>query len=112
MALKRVLGWGLPLAAGAVVVLLAGLWLEHRAGATLPAPTGPFALGRTGFVWDDRLTVWIWYPADAPTSADDYIPADIRGAMLRQRPAIWNFLTSDLAKVRSYSARDVPVSTR
>ena len=112
VTVTRLLGWGLLLASGAVVVLLGGLWLEHRVGATLPVPTGPFAVGRTGFVWDDRLTVWIWYPADAPTVADDYLPADIRGAMQRQRPAVINFLTSDLAKVRSYSARDVPVSTR
>jgi hypothetical protein len=62
-----------------VVGALTGvLYLEHRSEVTLPAPTGPFAVGRALFDWVDdgtldasspapgskrELLVWIWYPA-------------------------------------------------
>ena len=49
----------------AIVVLVASLWIEHRSQVTLPAPTGPFAVGRTIYDWVDEgskreLLVWIW----------------------------------------------------
>src|SRR5207245_5162452 len=81
-------------------VLLAGglvgsLWLEHRTHVTLPAPTGPFAVGRALYDWVDNdtldalapvpgtkreLLVWIWYPAAVQSDAvvDDYLPAQAR----------------------------------
>src|SRR5437762_13103582 len=77
--------------------LLGSLWLEHRTEITLPAPTGPFAVGRSLYDWTDasavdalapvagtrrELLVWIWYPsADDPRAAmDDYLPARMRAA--------------------------------
>ena len=63
-----------------VAVLLGSLWLEHRTGIELPAPTGPFAVGRAIYAWADELhpdtlaqvpgtkrevLAWIWYPAEA-----------------------------------------------
>src|SRR5436309_727411 len=86
--------WGV-LGVGA---LLGALWLEHGTEVTLPAPMGPFAVGRTIYSWADdgasdplapvsgtrrELLVWIWYPAAAGQSAamvDDYLPAQMRAA--------------------------------
>ncbi len=41
----------LALLAVAGIVLL--LWLDHARETTLPTPTGPFAVGRTTYVWSD-----------------------------------------------------------
>src|SRR5205814_3502222 len=113
-----------------VGVLLGSLWLEHRTEITLPAPTGPFAVGRVIYDWTDdahsdplapvpgtkrELLVWIWYPAVTGPSAavaDDYVPAQLRAPA---RPAgllsrVFGLLTRDLSKVHGHSARDPDVS--
>src|SRR5437763_8346831 len=113
-----------------VGVLLGSLWLEHRTGITLPPPTGPFAVGRAIYDWNDdahsdplapvpgtkrELLVWIWYPAAAGPSAavaDDYVPAQVRapvrpGGLLSR---VFGLLTRDLSKVHGHSARDPDVS--
>ncbi len=81
----------------AIVLLVLGArvldaWQSGRM-RTLPAPTGPFAVGRRSFTWRDttradllapdptaarELLVWVWYPAVAtPTSkVADYLPAE------------------------------------
>ncbi len=104
-----------------VVALLAGLWIEDASATSLPAPTGPFAVGRTYSDWIDdgaidtlapapgvkrELLVWMWYPA-VPASApvDDYLPAALRppsGAGAN----IWTFLTRDPSLVRGHSLAD------
>jgi predicted dienelactone hydrolase len=122
LALLGVLGLG---------VLFGSLWLEHRTETTLPAPTGPLAVGRATFDWSDdthpdtlapapgakrELFVWIWYPAAAAQSAvlmDDYLPSQWRAEFERNRGAlISNFLTRDLAKVHAHSVRNAEVSPR
>ncbi len=111
--------------------LLAALWLEHRTELTLPAPSGPFAVGRALYDWvDDKavdalapapgtrreLLVWIWYPA-APGQtgavADDYEPASVRppaGAV--GTPWIFRLLTRDLSKVHGHSIRNAGISAQ
>jgi dienelactone hydrolase len=119
-----------------LAVLLASLWLEHRTALTLPAPTGPFAVGRSLDVWiDDKtldtmapvpgtrreLLVWIWYPAAAEKSTavvDDYEPASVRApARAARGPLVfrllsWVFglLTRDLSRVHGHSLRNARVS--
>jgi predicted dienelactone hydrolase len=111
-----------------VAVLVAGLWLEHRTSLTLPAPTGPFAVGRISDAWTDDTTVdalapepgakrevlvWIWYPSTAATGAatDEYLSAPMRDAVVGARGSIISgLLTRDLLKVRTNSRRDAPVS--
>src|SRR5262249_36146175 len=77
-----------------VVLLVAGLWIEHASQTSLPQPTGPFAVGRTVYDWVDEaavdalapgagakreLLVWAWYPASAGSApVDDYLPAALR----------------------------------
>ncbi len=108
--------------------LVAALWLEHRTEVTLPAPTGPFAVGRAIYDWVDHKTfdalapvpgtkrellVWLWYPAAAQSAAlvEDYVPASVRVPAGRDDAAlIFKLLTRDLSKVHGHSARDPDVS--
>src|SRR5450432_3121738 len=91
-----------------IAVLLGLLWLDHNRETILPAPTGPFAVGRTTYVWRDatqaelmapqpgtkrELLAWIWYPA-APQQPSqkvaDYLPAPWLKAVERQRGTLIN----------------------
>lgn len=112
-----------------VAALLGSLWVEHRTELTLPAPTGPFAVGRAIYAWTGdahpdtlapvsgtrrELMVWMWYPAaDGPAAAaDDYLPAAWRAAEERGRPGIIRWLTRDPSKVHAHSIRDAALSAR
>ncbi len=119
VALARVVG---------VAVLLGLLKLDHNRETTLPAPTGPFAVGRTTYVWSDaaqadpmappgtkrELVAWVWYPAAPQTAAQplaDYFPAPWRTALERHSgKLITQFLTRDLSRVRAHSIRDAEIS--
>src|SRR5947209_15125810 len=112
------------LAVISVALIVTALWLEHRTGVTLPAPTGPFAVGRAIYDWvDDRhadmwapvagtkreLLVWIWYPAASGpiVTTSVYLPTPLRTAIERARPAfITKLLTRDLSKVHTHSYPD------
>jgi len=125
LAMSAMLG---VLGAGALFV---SLRLEHRTGIALPAPTGPFAVGRAIYDWADdthpdtlapvpgtkrELLVWVWYPAAAEPSAaiaDEYLPAPVRAEVERDRGAlISGFLTRDLSKVRAHGIRNADASPR
>jgi predicted dienelactone hydrolase len=112
----------------ACIGLFVLLWAEHNIGVTLPAPTGPFEVGRAIFDWTDdktadvlapvprakrELLVWIWYPADRGKTSvvDDYMPGPMRSAVESGNGIlIGNFLTRDLSKVRGHNLRDTDVS--
>src|SRR6202521_5241291 len=111
-----------------VAALLMSLWLEHRTEITLPAPTGPFAVGRVLYDWADdetldtlapvsgtkrELLVWIWYPTAAGPSAatDDYLPAPSRTVVERDLgPLLGKFLTRELSKVHAHNLRNADLS--
>jgi platelet-activating factor acetylhydrolase isoform II len=116
------------LAVVGIVVLLGSMWLDHTRETILPTPTGPFAVGRTTYVWSDaahsdplaplgtkrELLAWIWYPA-APRQPSqtvvDYLPAPWRMAIESQSGVLFGkFLTRDLSKIRVHSVRDAAVS--
>jgi hypothetical protein len=116
------------LAVVGIVVLLGSMVLDHTRETTLPTPTGPFAVGRTTYVWSDavhsdalaplgtkrELLAWIWYPA-APRQPSqtvvDYLPAPWRIAIENQSGVLFGkFLTRDLSKVGVHSIRDAEVS--
>jgi dienelactone hydrolase len=120
---RRVLAMLGVLGAG---VLPGALWLEHGTEITLPAPTGPFAVGRAIYDWTDdakpdtlapvagtkrELLVWIWYPSAAgqAVAMDDYVPAQMRAAA---GPAggLLRLLTRDLSKVHGHSIRNAEMS--
>lgn len=115
----------------AVVVLIGALWLEHRTPVTLPAPTGPFAVGRVLYDWVDdahtddlaptpgvkrELLVWIWYPATPGQPGaviDDYLPAKTQPpAGSAGAPLIFRLLTRDHSLVHGHSLRNAEVSPR
>jgi dienelactone hydrolase len=109
-----------------IVILMGALLLDHNRDTILPTPTGPFAVGRTTFVWTDasqvgrpspqpgterELLAWIWYPAvpGQPSQAvGDYLPAPWRNAM--EGGALPTLLTRDLARVHAHSIHDAEVS--
>ena len=112
-----------------IAVLLGLLWVDHTREATLPTPAGPFAVGRTQYVWSDaahtdplapqpgtkrELLAWVWYPASPrqPSQTfDDYLPAPWRTALERQLGVLLTqFLTRDLSRVRTHSIRHAEVS--
>lgn len=113
-----------------IAALFAFVWLEHRSDITLPAPTGPFPVGRDIEDWIDpvgvdtlapipgtrrELLVWVWYPAAAGQTAvvDDYLPVPLRPkAEPADRTNIWTLLTRNVTKVRGHSLRDAEVSPR
>lgn len=129
-AIKTLAGLVLFVVAG-TAVLVASLWLEHTRETTLPTPTGPFAVGRTTYVWSDasqpelmaplpgtqrELLAWIWYPATPPQPSQTtaaYLPAPWRRAVERQRGSLINqFLTRDLSQVRTHSILNAELSPR
>lgn len=128
--LKGLLKLGAALALLAVLSVAALFLLlshEHSTPLTLPAPAGHFPVGRATFFWTnpavtDELSpvpgakrsvmVWMWYPA-APSSAPpvEYLPASWREADAQHSGILLSkFLSHDLAKVRTHSAPDPPVS--
>jgi predicted dienelactone hydrolase len=114
-----------------ITVLVGLLLLDHNRDTTLPAPQGPFAVGRTTYVWSDpsqtdplapqpgtkrELLAWIWYPA-APRQPSqtmaDYLPVPWRIAVEHQRGELINqLLTRDLSRVRTHSILEADVSTQ
>jgi predicted dienelactone hydrolase len=111
--------------------LLGALWLDHARETPLPAPTGPFAVGRVTYAWTDpaqaelltpepssprQVLAWIWYPAapqEGHTAHDAYLPATWQAALARTTGVLLSeFLTRDLSRVRTHSVRDAPLSPR
>jgi predicted dienelactone hydrolase len=127
---RRILaGCGLAAAAAVagVAALVGFLWLDQGRAVTLPAPTGPFPVGRSIAVWGDEapdslapvpgtrreLLVWIWYPAARADAAapDGYVPAALLGKTSGlQAPLLFRLLTHDAGKVRDHVLRDAPVA--
>lgn len=118
-------------AVAGIAILLGSLWLDHTRETNLPTPTGPFAVGRTTYVWSDaahaqlmapqpgtkrELFAWIWYPAAHRRQSQTvaaYLPTPWRKAVEGQRGALINqFLTRDLSRVRTHSIDDVEVLPR
>lgn len=116
------------LAIAAVVALLGIIWLDHFRETTIPKPTGPFAVGRTQYVWTDsahadspapglarKVLAWIWYPAATAGNQvhDDYLPAPWRAALAHQTGfVLTQFLNRDPSRIRTNSTRDAEMSPR
>jgi dienelactone hydrolase len=110
-----------------LAALLAALWVDHGRSTPLPAPSGPYKVGRTTYIWRDEtrinpyapvavkqdLAVWIWYPA-APmpsTRKSEYLPGYWSRALVRHEGFILGRLLSrDLTRVEGNSWSDAEVS--
>ena len=100
---------------------VAYLGVRHLLPRRLPAPTGPYRVGRTAYDWTDtsrtdplapeagrhrELSVWIWYPA----------PAGISGPPAPYAPGHWagilqfGILANRLDKVRTHAVAGTPVA--
>jgi predicted dienelactone hydrolase len=112
-----------------IVGSCAALWTEHHTIIELPAPSGPYPVGRLTQVWSDarrpdaldgspatrtELIVWIWYPAtQSPAALAPYQPAEWRRALVRQQGVLLStFLMRDLSHVQSHSSSGAPLSPR
>lgn len=106
--------------------LLLALWLRHNQDVALPAPGGPFAVGRVGYDWVDQarpetlrpganarreLMVWVWYPAAPPPGAAPapYLPA-AWAAAIEQESVLGAFLTQNPAHVHAHAVADAPLA--
>jgi len=109
----------------AIAGMLVCIAVEHRTEATLPEPTGPFAVGRAVYDWAAgdatdslapagarrELLVWIWYPAGSGGSGtSDYFPAPLRAALDGTGPPLLKLLTRDPSKVHGHSRDAADVS--
>lgn len=120
---RRIVRIALALIALGVVALAAGigaLWLRHNREVILPAPAGPYPVGRVEYDWTDAgrpdplaanpnqpraLNVWIWYPARRSASLDQpapYLPPAWVAAH-EQAIGVGALLTQNLARVQGHS---------
>ncbi len=112
-----------------VSVLVVLLLIDHTRPTTLPAPTGPFPVGRITLVMSDpaqpallapqpgtrrELFAWMWYPAAAENGSGkpaEYMSAAWRAAAEEQAGVLLtDLLTRDLAAVRTHSTDSPPLS--
>jgi predicted dienelactone hydrolase len=128
--LRRALRWSAVLVVaviGSCSALIPVLAWRQPNHVTLPAPTGPYAVGRVAVDWLDdsridsfaptlgtkrELPVWIWYPAprDAVQPRVEYMPARLREAMQPNPPLLLKLLLplmTDRANVTAH-ALDAP----
>jgi predicted dienelactone hydrolase len=117
------------IAVAGLAVLLAAVWVDHGRSTPLPAPSGPYKVGRTTYIWRDEtrvnpyapvagsrqdLAVWIWYPA-APTSStqkSEYLPGYwIRALEQHEGFILARLLSRDLTRVGTHSWTDAEVSS-
>src|ERR1019366_693603 len=113
-----------------VALLLVTLWLDHTRETNLPAPTGPFAVGRVMYHWSDtanddsmaqqagtkrELVAWIWYPAlsQAGLRTADYFPAPWRAALAKHLNVLFTqFIDRDTARVHSHALQDAVMASQ
>lgn len=124
----RIIGWTVGGGLLLVALLLGYLWLQNDRKVLLPAPTGPYAVGRVGYDWVDEtrpeslrngadskreLAVWIWYPATvtpASRPAAEYLPKKWRMAREQEQGIVSRFFMQNLDAVRVHAIADAPVA--
>jgi dienelactone hydrolase len=111
-----------------VAVVLGWLWVQNNRKVVLPAPTGPYAVGRAEYDWVDEtrgeslrkgtdtkreLVVWIWYPAAAQAAvpAAEYLPDQWSRAEAQDRGVAARFLMQNLGSVRVHAIADAPMAS-
>jgi predicted dienelactone hydrolase len=110
----------------AIATLSMVVQAQRSAAVTLPAPTGPYAVGRTLYDWTDpsraetfapkpgahrELMVWVWYPATPPPGAHTapYLPSNWTQAVDDD----WarSGLTQRAPSISTHSFVDAPLSS-
>jgi predicted dienelactone hydrolase len=109
----------IALVASGVAVFIGALWIEHHFETILPAPTGPYRVGRVHLVWSEpppapteqQMIVWMWYPAAGHADAgktSPFLPTELSAAVIRNQGWLINLITRDVSKVRTHSIDDAP----
>jgi dienelactone hydrolase len=114
---------------GALIVLLAALWIDHWTSTPLPTPSGSYKVGRSTYLWTDQtrinpyapvtftrqdVSVWIWYPATPTLSSkkSEYLPEYwIHALEHHEGFVLAKLLSKDFARVEVHSWTDAPVSS-
>lgn len=105
-------------------------YVEIRRHQTLmlPAPTGPYAVGRMEYDWTDQsrvdplapqpgmkreLVVWAWYPADRVSGAQPapYLPSKWGQLIDQQRGFLGQQLILSNALIQTHSFENAPLSS-
>ncbi len=110
----------------AVVALFVYAAIARSRPVSLPAPTGPYAVGRTEYAWTDparneifsdqqgqhrEISAWIWYPAQ-PGSGQPavYLPAEWARLRNADRGILATFF-QDLNQVKSHALEKAAVAS-
>lgn len=129
--MKRVARVLLILLLMGVLVLAAGVaFLEIRRHQTLvlPAPTGPYPVGRMEYDWIDQqradplaprpgmkreLVVWAWYPAGRVSGAElaPYLPPKWAQLSDQQHGLLGEQLTQSSDSIQTHSVEGAPLSS-
>ena len=106
--------------------LVTYLGFLYRQPLPLPAPTGPYIVGRTEFDWSDQnrtdpfsatpdqkreLLIWVWYPADitGKEATIPYLPPAWVNAH-NQDQGIGKFLERDFSSIETHSFAGIPLA--
>lgn len=102
--------------------------IQHHQTLVLPAPTGPYAVGRTEYDWTDQarndplapragtkreLVVWAWYPAERVPGARpvSYLPAKWGQLSDQQHGFIGQQIIQSNASIQPHSISPAPLTT-
>jgi predicted dienelactone hydrolase len=113
---------------GIVTALGLGIYMavSYQKPLALPAPTGPYLVGRSEYVWLDpsrtdplsdrpdekrELAVWVWYPADlaGKDQTAPYLPPAWQGAQ-EANAGIGKYVESNDSAVQTHSFENAPIS--
>ena len=124
--LNRALRLAWRILAIAAIGLMLYVQIQRTRPVELPAPRGPYAVGRMLFDWEDtaraepyapepgahrELTVWVWYPAAPPpgTAPAAYLPG--RWAQLTQQSNFQFIFAQSLDSVRVHAVESAPAAS-
>ena len=114
-------------------MLVLSLWLSARRSrpVSLPSPSGPYAVGRMEYTWEDptrtetlapdkdsssqnrKLFIWIWYPAlpVGDSSTAPYLPAAWSKAIDEDR-SLWKNLYQSASTIQVHAVEKAPLRGR
>jgi len=110
-----------------IALFIAYLAVERNVPRSLPAPTGPYAVGRSVYDWVDparsdplagrlgvqrELLVWVWYPATLSPNAvpAPYVPAAWSQARDKDQ-GLGIFVENNLAAIKTHAYGNAPVAS-
>jgi predicted dienelactone hydrolase len=110
-----------------VVSCLVFVEIRHQQTLVLPAPTGPYAVGRMEYDWTDQartdplapqagvkreLAVWAWYPIESVAGAEvaPYLPSKWAQLSDRQHGLVGQLLFQSNDSIQTHSVESAPLA--